>query len=126
LYVAVDGVRVRETDGFHEAKTAVVYWEDAEGKHHARYTVRFETAAVFGAFVWSLACRCGLHAAREVVLLGDGARWIWDHITPLLEGATCIVDWYHAMEHMWDCGRKLHGEGTEATVAWVEALESLL
>ena len=126
LYVAVDGVMVRENDGFHEAKTVTCYWEDADGKRQARYTVRFETAAVFAAFVWSLACRCGLKRAREVVLLGDGAKWIWDHIAPLLEGATCIVDWYHAMEHVWDCGRKLHGEGTRITTVWVKEMESLL
>lgn len=126
LYVAVDGVMVREMDGFHEAKTAICYWEDAAGKHHTRYAVRFETASMFAAFVWSLACRCGARTAKEVVLLGDGARWIWDHIAPLLEGATCIVDWYHAMEHVWECGRKLYGDGTEETTAWVKAIESLL
>jgi len=126
LYVAVDGVMVHENDGYHEAKTAVCYWKDRDGKRQSQYSVRFETAAVFAAFVWSLACRCGMKTAREVVLLGDGAKWIWDQIAPLLEGATCIVDWYHAMEHVWDCGRKLHGEGTEATTAWVKIIESLL
>lgn len=57
------------------------------------------------AFVWLLACRRGLEHASEVVLLGAGAKWIWDQIAPLSEGATCIVDWYHVMEHVWECGR---------------------
>jgi hypothetical protein len=126
LYVAVDGTTVRETDGFHEAKTVTCYWEDAEGARQARYAVRFETAALFASFVWSLACQCGARAAKEVVLLGDGAKWIWDHVAPLLEGATCIVDWYHALEHVWACGRALHGEATPQTTAWVKAVEDLL
>jgi hypothetical protein len=126
LYVAVDGVLVHENDGHHEAKTATCYWETAEGKREARYTVRFECAATFAAFVWVLACRCGLKTAKQVVLLGDGAKWIWDHMAPMLEGAICIVDWYHATEHVRDCGKRLYGEGTTETTAWVEALKTLL
>ena len=126
LYVAVDGTMVHETDGYHEAKTATCYWETADGKREARYTVRFASAATFAAFVWVLACRCGLNTAKQIVLLGDGAKWIWDHIAPLLEGAICIVDWYHAMEHVWDCGKRLYGEGTAETTAWVTAIENLL
>lgn len=126
LYVAVDGTMVHETEGYHEAKTATCYWETADGKREARYVVRFASAATFAAFVWVLACRCGLQTAKQIVLLGDGAKWIWDHIAPLLEGAICIVDWYHALEHVWDCGKRLYGEGTEETRAWVEVLENLL
>lgn len=126
LYVAVDGTMVHENDGYHEAKTATCYWETAEGKREARYTVRFASAATFAAYVWVLACRCGLKEAKQIVLLGDGAKWIWDHVAPVLEGAICIVDWYHALEHVWDCGKQLYGEGTEETRAWVKSLEDLL
>lgn len=35
------------------------------------------------------------------------------------------MDCYHAMEHVWACGRKLHGEGTETCTVWVKAIESL-
>ena len=126
LYVAVDGVMVRENDGFHEAKTVICYWDTPQEKCAARYTVRFEGAAAFASFVWALACRWGMKTAQEVVLLGDGAKWIWEQIAPLLEGATCIVDWYHALEHVWDCGNRLHGEGTQAATVWVKEIEALL
>jgi hypothetical protein len=126
LYAAVDGVMVHENDGYHEAKTVTCYWDAAGGKREARYAVRFESAAAFAAFVWMLACRCGLKTAQQVVLLGDGAKWIWEQVAPLLEGAICIVDWYHAMEHVWECGRKLRGEGTPETTVWVKAVEALL
>jgi hypothetical protein len=127
LYLAVDGVMVHRTDGWKEAKTATCYWEDADGTRHSRYAVRWESAEAFKAFVWALACRCGLGQAQEVVLLGDGAAWIWDHIGSLVkEKATLIVDWYHALEHVWACGNALHGEGTPAARAWVEPLKTLL
>jgi hypothetical protein len=44
----------------------------------------------------------------------------------LLKEAVCIVDWYHALEHVWACGRVLHGEESDETKAWVKELEALL
>jgi hypothetical protein len=148
LYVAVDGVQVHQEDGWHEAKCVACYWNDPaetgcadktldaraqasgaeppERKCQTRYEVRFEGAAAFVGFVWALTCRCGLERAKRVVLLGDGAEWIWKHIGGLLKEAVCIVDWYHAMEHVWACGRALHGDGTPETQAWVKEYESLL
>jgi Uncharacterised protein family (UPF0236) len=126
LYVAVDGVQVHQEDGWHEAKCVACYWDAAAGKRETRYAVRFENAAEFVGFVWSLACRCGLERAQRVVLLGDGADWIWKHVGGLLKEAVCIVDWYHALQHIWTCGRALYGEGTDETQRWVQELERLL
>ncbi|TWT40537.1 hypothetical protein RAS1_42490 [Phycisphaerae bacterium RAS1] len=102
------------------------YSDPPAGPRATRYAVRFESAAEFVGFVWALACRCGLERAQRVVLLGDGAEWIWKHIGGLLKEAICIVDWYHALQHVWTCGRLLHGEGTPATTAWVKEIELLL
>lgn len=126
LYVAVDGVQVHQEDGWHEAKCVTCYWNPVEGGVQTRYAVRFEGAATFVHFVWALACRCGLEQAKRVVLLGDGAEWIWKHVGELLKEAVCIVDWYHALQHVWACARLLHGEGTPAAAAWVKSYETLL
>jgi len=130
LYVAVDGVMVRRGQ-WNEAKCVACYWEvpaAAGGPlRETRYAVRFESAERFRAFAWSLAMRCGLATAAEVVLLGDGAAWIWEHVGGVLgEGAVCITDWYHVMEHVWACGNALHGQGTAEAGAWVEERETLL
>jgi hypothetical protein len=130
LYVAVDGVFVHRQE-WNEAKCVTCYWEESDGQgrmqRHARYAVRFESAEEFKAFVWSLACCCGLETATEVVLLGDGAAWIWDHIRGVLgERTICITDWYHVMEHVWACGKTLYGEKTPETMAWVKERETLL
>lgn len=126
LYVLVDGVQVHQDDGWHEARCVACYGEGADGPLSIRYAVRFEKAAEFVPFVWALACRCGLEKAKRVVLLGDGAEWIWKHVGGLLKEAVCIVDWYHALQHVWTCGRALYGEGTAATTAWVKEIEALL
>jgi hypothetical protein len=141
LYVTVDGVMVHRTQ-WNEAKCVCCYWEDEvprsgppdggteEGKkppRHSRYCVRFESVEQFKAFVWSLAMRCGLEQAVEVVLIGDGAAWIWDHIAAILgERTICITDWYHVMEHVWACGNTLFGQGTAEAAAWVKQREAWL
>lgn len=37
---------------------------------------------------------------RQIVALGDGATWIWSMAGALYPQATCIVDIYHAREHL--------------------------
>ena len=52
---------------------------------------------------------------------------IWDRVGGVLgEKTVCITDWYHVMEHVWSCGKALHGEGTDAATQWVKAGETLL
>lgn len=126
LYVTVDGVHVHQDDGWHEARCVACYGEGPDGPTPIRYAVRFEKAPEFVPFVWAMACRCGLEKAERVVLLGDGAEWIWKQVGGLLKEAVCIVDWYHAVQHVWTCGRGLHGEGTAQTKAWVKEIEALL
>jgi hypothetical protein len=127
LYVAVDGTMVHLEQGWREVKCVTCYWEDERGRRQGQYCVRLETAEAFRGFVWALACKCGLESAREVVLLGDGAAWIWEQIAPILgERTVCITDWYHVTEHVWDCAKVLFGEGSEAAAKWAERLKSLL
>ncbi len=58
---------------------------------------------------------------RPVVMLGDGATWIW-HEAAAVFGTerTEIVDWYHASEHLWDLAKVLHGVGSPEAAAWAE------
>ena len=57
---------------------------------------------------------------REVVVLGDGAPWIWGLAAEHFGRRTEIVDWYHASEHLWAAAKALHGEGTAEAAAWAE------
>jgi hypothetical protein len=48
----------------------------------------------------------GISQAKEVLLIADGAEWIWKHIPPLLSKLNCpvntyqLIDFYHATEHL--------------------------
>ena len=68
-----------------------------------------------------------LAVLREVIVLGDGAPWIW-RLADEYFGARRveILDWFHASEHLWTLGKALHGDGTPATAAWVQHALDLL
>jgi len=89
--VLVDGVQVHQDDGWHEARCGACYGDGSGGPSPIRYAVRFEKAAEFVPFVCPGApgCRCGLEKAKRVVLLGDGAEWIWKQVGGLLKEAVC-------------------------------------
>ncbi|NIP27145.1 MAG: ISKra4 family transposase [Phycisphaerae bacterium] len=126
LYVAVDGTTAHETDGWHEVKVGSIYWEDERFEKQKRYVGRFDKSKTFGWHVWLEACRCGLREADEVVFLGDGAPWIRNERRRHFGRSTFIIDWYHASEHIWDCGKVIFGEGIEATEKWSKERESWL
>jgi hypothetical protein len=126
LYICPDGTTVHEKDGWHEAKVGSVYWEDGRFERNNRYVGRFDDSEAFGNYLWLEACRCGLRDADEVVYVGDGAGWIRSLHDEHFKRAAFIIDWYHASEHIWDCGKVLFGEGTPATRKWAEKLLNLL
>ena len=57
--------------------------------------------------------------AKWILVLGDGAHWIWNVAEDRWLQAKELLDFYHASEHVWELGRALCGE--EQAKAWVEA-----
>lgn len=126
LYICPDGTTVHEKDGWHETKMGCIYWEDERCQTYKRYVGRFGDSDTFGKYLWQQACRCGLREADEIVYIGDGAAWIRSIHNEHFKRATFIIDWFHASEHIWDCGKALFGEGTDATERWVNRRQALL
>lgn len=126
LYVAMDGVRIMSTSGDgKEAKVGVVVPErrGPDGQRRradASYVASFATAAAFGPRLALEAHRRGIDGAAEVVVLGDGAEWIWNLAAEHFPHATQIVDWYHASERIWELGRALYGESSQRGASWVD------
>jgi len=126
LYIAADGTTVHETDGWHESKVGVIYWEDERKEKRSYYVGRFDNSETFGWRLWFEACRCGLCQAEQVIVLGDGAGWIRNERRKHFGRSTFIIDWYHVSEHVWDCGKTLFGEGSKQTERWVNQHLDLL
>src|ERR1035437_50802 len=58
-----------------------------------------QAAPHFGSLVYAEARRRGSVAAHQLIVLGDGAPWIWNLADKHFPGANQIVDLYHAREH---------------------------
>ena len=72
--------------------------------------------------IWAEASRRGLGRANEVLIVADGAVWIWNLAADRFPGARQRVDYYHVSEHLWTVARALHPEDEVAARAWVEPL----
>lgn len=144
LLVTVDGVMVQEQDGWHECKVGVVAplgpavrMDPEQGRHclvagPAQYCAGFEAAERFWYRVYGEACRQGLGSATvvRVVVLGDGAEWIWRGARAFLGVGRVevveIVDFYHAVEHLWGVANATFGADSSAAAAWAKPLKEQL
>jgi Uncharacterised protein family (UPF0236) len=154
LYIETDGVTARmrrgsvsmeeaETkrkgDVYREIKVGAVF-EGIPGRERSElvpsvfldepgpitYLARRMSVEAFGPFLYALAQSCGLDRAREVVVLGDGARWIRRLVEEHFPHAVHIVDLYHAREHVWKVANAVHGPGTREGAAWAHQANDLL
>jgi hypothetical protein len=75
----------------------------------------------------------GARSAEKLVIIGDGARWIWDRVGKIIEGVgidpkkvTAIVDFYHAVEHLQKFAEYKSGWREQFRKQWVTKNRKLL
>jgi len=64
----------------------------------------------------------GLGQAQLVLVIADGALWIWNLAKDRFPDARQQLDLYHAEEHLWAVAHDLYGKGTPEAQAWVAPL----
>ena len=62
----------------------------------------------------------GLHRAGRVVVLGDGAAWIWNLAVEHFYGAVEVLDLYHARSYIRHLANAVYGTGTKKATAWTQ------
>lgn len=67
------------------------------------------------------AIRRGLGRAKRVLVIADGAVWIWNLVQQRFPEAAQRLDLFHAGQHLWAAAEALHGRGEEAR-QWVQPL----
>ncbi|HVI72135.1 MAG TPA: ISKra4 family transposase [Pyrinomonadaceae bacterium] len=72
--------------------------------------------------LWAEAMRHGLASAARVLVLADGAVWIWNLVADRFEKAVQRLDLYHGKEHLWSVARTLYPEDPATARAWVKPL----
>lgn len=144
LYISFDGTGVpvikRETAGrrgksesgearTREAKLGCVFTQtgvDDQGwpqrdEAATSYVGAIEPAETFGWRLYGEAMRRGLRRAAQVIVIGDGAPWVWNIAAEHFPGATQIVDLYHAREHLIDLSKFIYGAGSGKAKQWSAA-----
>lgn len=66
--------------------------------------------------------RHGLAQAAKVLVVADGAVWIWNLTGDRFAQAQQRLDYYHASQHLWAVAHTLHPEDETAARAWVQPL----
>ena len=64
----------------------------------------------------------GLGQAQLVLVIADGALWIWNLAKDRFPDADQRLDLFHAEEHLWAVAHDLYGRGTPEAQAWVTPL----
>jgi hypothetical protein len=149
LYVPVDGTGVpmvpeelqgragKQPDGSaktREVKLGAIFTQtttDEKGLpvrdyQSTSYVAGFEEAADFMVRVRQEAIRRRMAAALLVVLLGDGAAWIWEQGRKCFPMAFQILDLYHALEHLCALTKLLEAQPEAAKALWQTWREQLL
>ena len=141
-YVSCDGCHTNSLAGWKEVKvgcvskdyphtgaTSVIKMRPSS----PRYIASQSQAADFGQQLAALATQTGIYQdettidTEEVVVIGDGAPWIWNLADEHFPGATEIVDYMHAKTHLYDVAKAVFGEEARDTVeTWVETTETPL
>lgn len=118
------GVKGKQADGSaktREMKTGCIFTQsglDDEGKpvRDADSTTYFSQIGQlddFSKLLYSEAVKRGIDYAGQVVVIGDGAKWIWSLANDNFPNATQIIDLYHAKEHIYDVLRTTIPNETE-------------
>jgi hypothetical protein len=131
--ISLDGTTVltRES-GWREVKgvavSAVEEIPETGEVHLTRhsYRARLCDKEAFEAVQWAEACRRGVSEVQDITSVNDGAPWIWDVVWTCYPEATEVLDWPHAVGHLWKAGQAAYGEGTEEAERWVTGREGEL
>jgi len=142
LYGTLDGGRVQtraprgEEQPWRELKVGA--WFTAKGqppkKPHGKWSIQAQDityyadiaqADEFGQLLWATGVQRDAHLARELIFLGDGARWIWDLVSLHFPHAIQIVDWFHACEYLAPVA-KLAFTDKHKQKHWIEQVKTAL
>ncbi len=118
----------KETGRWHWVYTGTVFRLDQRGTTQSGRPVIAERGYVatrrgiesFRNQLYAEALRRGLNQAKTVLVLADGAVWIWNLVEDRFAQAMQRLDLYHAREHLWALAGELFGAGSVEAEVWVQ------
>jgi hypothetical protein len=119
-----------EPERWHWVFTGTIFRLDQWGQTHGGrpviaergYVATRQTLECFTQMLYVEALLRGLLDAQEVLVIADGAIWIWNLAADRFKGAKQRVDLFHVKEHWHELARTLYGEGTPEAKQWLQPL----
>jgi hypothetical protein len=142
LVIEIDAWNIRERDHWGESErlrgtgeeptrwhwvwTGTVFSLDQRFKKGSRAMIidRGYVATRYGKDVFreqlhAEAMRRGYGKAERVLIIADGAAWIWNLSEDRFPGASQRLDYYHLQEHLWEVAKALYPDRKEAE-KWIK------
>lgn len=145
IYASMDGAQVPVEEEWRELKT--LCWYDVEKispstiqKHHRRcgekkkdlqardihYYCDIQEAEQFGRLFWATGLRHQADMHDEIVVVADGAIWIWNLVEKYFPQAVQIVDWYHAVQYLAPIAAAAWGSDSQTAQDWLNKTSTAL
>ena len=146
LVIEIDAWNIRERDGWgqteellakdksfsrwHWVYVGTVFRLDHRGQtagdraliSQRRYAATRQGIEALTRQLYREAIDCGLGQTKDVLVIGDGAVWIWNIAKDRFPDAHQRLDLFHADEHLWSVANQLYGKGTPEAAQWVKPL----
>ena len=135
LYIGTDGcavnTRIQDEDGstWKEMKLGMTFLDkDIERKHdtirikNKEYVAYFGSVNAFKKALFASAIKAGYGKVKRVVVLGDGAAWIWNLCKELFPDAVCILDLFHLKEKIFDYAKALFPNDEKQYTKWAKQI----
>lgn len=104
MVISMDGAMIHTNEDWKEVKTGIIYEVKGDNDNlisfNKSYVSKIEDADSFSKRIKREAYRRCYRDAKELIVIGDGAKWIWNIAEREFPHAVKIVDWYHAVEHI--------------------------
>jgi hypothetical protein len=120
----------KEPERWHWVFTATIFRLDQRGQTQGGrrviaqrgYVATRQTLESFTQQLYVETLLRGLLNAEQVLILADGAIWIWNLATDRFKEAKQRVDLFHVKEHLHELARTLYGPGTPEAQQWLQPL----
>jgi hypothetical protein len=142
IYLQIDGQlcptreprQNAEDQGYREAKAVVAFSqadvaEVSKERHELLAKVlkaRITDSDSFRSLVAQVYQQAHGPQAAEVIVLADGAQWIWNLVEDLMPHAVQILDFSHAKHYLWEAAKLIYGADSPFVRPWVKEREDLL
>ncbi|MBC7475170.1 MAG: ISKra4 family transposase [Candidatus Sericytochromatia bacterium] len=135
VYLGGDGIMVPiRKKGYKEGKVGVIFseTEHVNSKKKRNYIKKKDYVATMNSredfFDLLNKKYIDVHGTskKELIFLGDGAKWLWDQVDNYYPDCVKILDFFHVSEYVWEVAREGFLDNLDKQDIWVSAQLSRL